>query len=382
LSSNELSNRQFERILLIKPSALGDVIHTVPVLVKLRQRYPQAQIDWMLHPAIADWVGHHPAINRVIYFDRKALAEPRTAPKALWRLLRQLRGGQYDLVIDLHGQLRSAFFTLSTGAPVRIGFDRPRKEIHNSPRNLPVGAYRHGWSGARENSWIAYSHHIPIPTLEVHAVQRYLWLGQMLGFEASSPDFHVPIPPNAIKRVEDLLAANGISHQRILVMSPGTVWETKRWSSEGFAAVGRHFIDQGWSVVLAGSSGDRAVCQHVASLCPGAINLCGQTKVSELAALISRADLCVSNDSGPMHMAVALGRPVVSIFGPTDELWVGPFGRKDAVVRRSLPCAPCYLRTLQKCPNNHVCMREISADQVIARAEQILSSVTMPARAL
>src|SRR5580658_8033682 len=110
LISNHLSSREFHRILLIKPSALGDVIHTVPVLVKLRERYPDAQIDWMLSPAIAEWVGNHPAINRVLEFDRKAMVEPRKAPFLFWRLMKELTTGGYDLVIDLHGQFRSAFF--------------------------------------------------------------------------------------------------------------------------------------------------------------------------------------------------------------------------------------------------------------------------------
>lgn len=372
MNSSELIGREFERILLIKPSALGDVIHTVPIVAKLRQRYPQARIDWMLNPGIADWIGHHAAINNVVLFDRKGLARAKTAPGLLWQLLKTLRDGQYDLVIDLHGQLRSAFFTLTTGAPVRIGFDRPRRENFNSPRNLPAQAYKHGWTGAREKSWLAYTHHIELPTLEAHAVDRYLRLGEMLGFDAGQPDFHVPIPANASARVDELLHQHGISNQRLLIMCPGTIWETKRWPAVGFAAVGRHFMGEGWSVILAGSGGDRAACEEVAALCPGAINLCGQTKVSELAALIGRADLCITNDSGPMHLAVAVDRPVVSIFGPTDEVWIGPYGRAGAVVRRSLPCAPCYLRSIRKCPHGHACMNEIDAREVIRCAvEQI-----------
>jgi heptosyltransferase-1 len=372
LSDNHLSSRDFHRILLIKPSALGDVIHAVPVLTKLRERYPDAQIDWMLSPAIAEWVGHHPAINRVLEFDRKAMVEPRKAPFLFWRLMKELTTGGYDLVIDLHGQFRSAFFTLATGAPVRIGFDRPRKSSQTSVRHLPAEAYKHAWTGAREISWVAYSHHIAIPTLEAHAVDRYLWLGEMLGFSPDNPDFSVPIPQHSIARAGELLGHNGDENRRLLLISPGTIWDTKRWRVEGFAEVARHFMNQDWTVAIIGSAGDRSVCDELASLARGTLNLCGQTKISELAALTQRADLCITNDSGPMHLAVALSRPVVSIFGPTDPLWIGPYGRPNAVVQLKLPCSPCYLRSIRQCPNGHACMRDIDPQDVITRAMEIL----------
>lgn len=374
LPVSELISRKFHRILLIKPSALGDVIHTVPVLVKLRERYPQAQIDWMLTPAIADWVGHHPAINRVLYFDRKALVQPRTAPALFLRLMKELTTGGYDLVIDLHGQFRSAFFTLATGSPVRIGFDRPRKDSQTSNRQIPAEAYKHGWTGAREISWLAYSHHIAIPTLEAHAVDRYLRLGKILGFNPHAPDFHVPISPDAVARAEQLLGNPGPSHQPLLLLCPGTVWDTKRWRTEGFAEVAHHFLQENWKVAVIGSSDDRPVCEKLTTLAPGVLNLCGQTKISELAALTQRANLCITNDSGPMHLAVALNRPVVSIFGPTDPVWIGPYGRPQAVVRLRLPCSPCYLRSVRQCPHDHACMRDITAQDVIARADQMLAA--------
>ncbi len=257
---------------------------------------------------------------------------------------------------------------------MRIGFDRPRKQVQASARQLPAEAYKHAWTGAREISWIAYSHHIPIPTLEAHAIDRYLRLGEMLGFDPGPPDFHVPIPPYAAAAAEELLNLHGISNRRLLLISPGTIWDTKRWRAEGFAQVARHFISRDWSVAVIGSGGDRSACAEVASLCPGVVNLYGQTKVSELAALIRRADLCVTNDSAPMHLAVALERPVVSIFGPTDPLWIGPYGRPHAVVRLALPCSPCYLRSVRQCPYGHACMRDLDAQEVIDRAEQILNT--------
>jgi lipopolysaccharide heptosyltransferase I len=376
LTSPSLRRRQFERVLLIKPSAVGDVVHTLPVLVKLRARYPAARIDWLLTPAIAELVRHHPALSNALLFARQDLARfgrSWSATRGLLKLLATIRQNRYDLVIDLHGQLRSALFALASGSRTRVGFDRPRKAPQSGNRPLTPEAYAHGWTGAREGAWIAYSHRLPIPTLDVHAVDRYLSLAPLLGLDDGPPDFAVPVPAAATARVEGLLRRHGPVARPLALLVPGTLWETKHWHAEGFASVGRHFAARGYGIVLAGSAKERGRCQAVAAACPGAYDLSGQTTLSELAALIQRATLCVTNDSGSMHLAVALGKPVVSIFGPTDPLWVGPYGRPDAVVRVDLPCSPCYLRQLRSCPHGHACMSQVSGDVVIARAESILA---------
>jgi len=132
-------------------------------------------------------------------------------------------------------------------------------------------------------------------------------------------------------------------------------------------------MQKSFAVTLIGSERERALCDEVTKLAPGAINLAGETTLSELAALISRATVCVTNDSGPMHLAVALGRPVVSIFGSTDPVWAGPYRRDGAVLRADLPCSPCYLRQLSRCMYGHACMQEVSAGAVVERAESMLS---------
>ena len=375
--NQSLQKQSFERILLIKPSAMGDVIHTVPVLAKLRARYPQARIDWLLNPAIAELIGGHPALSNVIPFERNLYVRAWRswfAAKGLGRLLSTLRRNRYDLVIDLHGQFRSALLVLATGAPARIGFDRPRKEARSaSDRRLVESAYVHGWTGTREGAWMAYTHRIPIPALDVHAVDRYLWLAPLLGLDGGPPDFRLPLSPEAEIRAGALIERHGLGSKPLAVLVPGTLWETKHWHIEGFAEVARHLMRAGRAVALAGSASERARCQAVAALCPGVSDLSGQTRLSDLAALIRRAEVCVTNDSGSMHLTVAMGRPVVSVFGPTDPVWIGPYGRPDAVVRAGLPCSPCYLRRLQACPNQHACMKEVSGAMVIARLEEVLA---------
>jgi lipopolysaccharide heptosyltransferase I len=375
--THSLCSREFERILLIKPSALGDVIHALPILAKLRARYPTARIDWLLTPAIADLVQHHPALSNAVSFDRHTLARlgrSWSATRGLFQLVTTLRRNRYDLVIDLHGQFRFALLTLVSGARTRIGFDRPSRSARRRSRPLVPAAYRHGWTGAREGAWLAYSHRIPIPTLDVHAIDRYLWLGPLLGLDPGPPEFHVPIPPAAEDRMDEVLAQHDLAGKPLAVLVPGTIWQTKHWHVEGFAALGRHLLATGRAVVLAGAAKEQARCQAVAAGCPGVCNLSGQTSLSELAALIRRADVCVTNDSGSMHLAAALGRRVVGVFGPTDPLWVGPYGQPEGVVRAEVPCAPCYLRKLRACNYGHRCMQEVTAAMVIERVERTLAA--------
>ena len=371
----DLTRREFRKILLIKLSAVGDVVHTIPVLNKLHRRYPMAQLDWLVTPAIAELLRHHPAITNIIEFEREAWSTPwRLTPFASYaRLATKLRAAAYDLVVDMHGQFRTAALTLATGASVRIGFDRPRARVWDaSPRKFPEQARKHAWQGAREGSWVAYTHHIPVPTLDLHAVDRYLNVGPILGLDREPADFSFPIPQSAVSHVETLLAQHGVNRADIVILAPGTIWETKEWGSDKFAKVAGHFMSKGFAVVLIGSQRERVVCEKVVDLAPGAIDLGGRTTLSELAALIRRSAISITNDSGPMHLAVALNRPVVSIFGPTDPIWIGPYGRPYAVLHADLECSPCYLRRLKHCSHGHACMHSVSPLAVIERAETVL----------
>jgi heptosyltransferase I len=370
----DLRTRDFRKILLIKLSAVGDVVHTIPVLNKLRRRYPDTQIDWLVSSTIAEFLGPHPAISNVIEFVREDWATWRPASFAnSARLAGRLRAEKYDLVIDLQGQLRSGLLVVATGAPVRIGFGKPvARRWDELSRKLPDEARKHAWQGAREGSWLAYSHYIPLPSLEVHAVDRYLAVGPMLGLDEGAADFSFPIPREATDRIDALLHYYDIARAKLVALAPGTIWETKQWQSEGFAEVARHFLQKGFAVTLIGATREHALCEAVAALAPGAINLAGETTLPELAALTCRSAICVTNDSGPMHLAVALGRPVVSVFGPTNPLWAGPYHRADAVLQAGIPCSPCYLRQLSRCMYGHDCMNKITAQAIIERSESVL----------
>jgi heptosyltransferase I len=372
-----LRSAEFSRVLLIKPSALGDVVHTLPVLVKLRARYPRARIDWLITPENAEVVRYHPALSNVVLFARRDFSKRGRRWRAFLSfvdLLKQIRRAKYELVIDMHGQVRSAFFTLISGARVRIGFDRPIKRgltmsAEHDLKNVP----NHGWRGAREGSWIAYTHRIPIPTLDVHAIDRYLWIAPLLGLDDNPPDLTIHLSPEASDSVNRLLEEHGVPASKpLVVLVPGTIWETKHWTIEGFAGVARQFLQDGFAVALAGTRRDQQRCRQIAAAAPGTCDLSGKTTPADLAALIRRAEVAVTNDSGSMHVAASLGRPAVSVFGPTNPVHIGPYERPESVVRVDLPCSPCNYRRLSQCPFDHACMKQVTSAMVVERARKVL----------
>ena len=377
--ASELQSAEFSRILLIKPSALGDVVHTIPVLVKLRARYSHARIDWLITPENAEIVRCHPALSNVVLFARRDFSKRGRRWRALlafFDLLKQIRRARYDLVIDMHGQMRSALFALISGARVRIGFDRPIKfsrtiSAEHDLKNIPS----HGWRGAREGSWIAYTHRIPIPTLDVHAIDRYLWVGPLLGLDDDPPDLTIHLSADTVHNVERLLVEHGVpASAPLVVLVPGTIWETKHWTIDGFAGVARQFLQDGFAVALAGTKRDQQRCRRIAAGAPGTCDLSGKTTPAQLAALIRRAEVAVTNDSGSMHVAASLGKPMVSVFGPTNPVHIGPYQRPESVVRVDLPCSPCNYRRLSQCPFDHACMKQVTSAMVVERARKILAA--------
>ena len=168
----------------------------------------------------------------------------------------------------------------------------------------------------------------------------------------------------------------------LAVLAPGTIWETKHWTIEGFATVARDFLDEGFAVALAGTKRDEARCRQIAAAAPGACDLSGKTTPAELAALIERSEICVTNDSGAMHVAASLGKPMVSVFGPTNPVRIGPYQRPESVVRLDLPCSPCNYRRLSQCPFDHACMKHLTSAMVVERVQKILGTAKSHAELL
>lgn len=322
-----------QRILIVKPSAIGDVVHTLPVLNLLRKAYPAAHIAWLVTPACAGMIEGHPQLNDIILFQRKGwLAGVRG-------LVTRLRAEKFDLVLDLQGLLRSGLFCWATRAPVKVGF-----------------------ANARELAPLFYTHKVPVPNVEVHAMDRYLDLAEAVGCGRGPVEYVWPTDDADRAAVRAM-----VGERRYAVLLPGTNWATKRWPVEQFAALVRPLKDRfGLDTVIAGRGPDTAA---LAPLAPDAVNLEGQTSLRQLVALLESAAVVIANDSGPMHIAAALGRPLVTLFGPTNPVRTGPYQRQDTVVRLDIVCSPCYSR---RC-SHQSCLRWLGIEPVLAEVQRQLN---------
>ena len=297
------------RILLIRPSALGDVVRSVPLVASLRQQFPGATIEWLVNAPFAEAVRHHPGLSGLVPFDRQHLGATAKAGRLgpSLEFLAALRRADYDLVIDAQGLARSGLFAWATRAPRRVGF-----------------------ADAREMGWIGLNERHAIGR-DLHSVDRMLALLKAAGVEPL-PDMTLTPPPREIDRLD---RDSRFAHRRVVVLAPGSKWPGKRWPADRFASVARALLERGIeTIALVGSASERASCAPLLEINdPRVVDLMGQTSVGGLMAVIARASLVVANDSAPVHMAVGLDRPMVALYGPTDIDRVGPYRRAGDVIQ-------------------------------------------------
>lgn len=351
---------QVRRILIIKPSSLGDVVHALPFLSSLRHRYPDRYIAWLVEEAAAELLLGHPLLDRVIVSGRKRWGREIRTPsrgsaalRQIAALIAEIREGRYDLVVDLQGLLKSALMVICAGARFRVGL-----------------------AGGREGSGRALTHVVPLPPGPLHAVDRYLEAARFLGADPLSKAFVLPSRPDDGMKAEALLAEAGVGPTTpVIALNPQARWPTKLWGEERFARVGEALARRhGAKIVVIGSSSDLPVARRLASrINPPPFVAAGRTDLKVLIALLKRIDLLVTVDSGPMHLAAAIGTPLVALFGPTDPRLVGPYGGSGVVLRVPLPCSPCSKR---RCviEANRLCMHSISVEEVVDAASTFLAT--------
>ena len=327
----------YRRILIIKPSSLGDVVHALPTLAALRQTFPHAHIAWLVK---RQWAG---LLERVEGLD--AVWPVESGVTGWLSAIRRLRAAGFDLAVDLQGLLRSGAMARLAGCPTRIGF-----------------------ANAREGSPFCYTHRVSVATTEMHAVDRYLLVAAACGASVrGAPEFRLRPLPADRQEVAVLLGRHGLpAREPWIGVSVAARWPTKRWPPEFFATTMDHLQEKGLGrVVLIGGPDDRAAAQAVKGLLRTVpMDLTGATAPGLLPALLESAALLLTNDSGPMHVAAAMGTPVVALFGPTSPTRTGPYGNGHRVLRSGVPCSPCFSRT---CRNTVYleCLKTISPDKVI-----------------
>lgn len=336
-------------ICLIKPSALGDVVQTLPVAECLSQHFPAARLTWVIREELADLVRGHAAVADILTMPR------RPSPKAWGLLLRTLRSRRFDWCLDLQGLLRSAVMTMATGAPVKIGYETAREGSHLAVHGLVPGTDR--------------------PTPPAIRNRRFLeWLG--LPGTLTSSGIALSISDHEFAT---LYLAN--LPRPLFAIQCGAQWETKRWPVEKFSRLAVRAAET-WNggIVLLGSPGERPLVAELErglrQANPGVVlvNLAGRTTLKQLAAVLEQCDFLISNDSGPLHLADAHGIPSLGLFTCTDAVRSGPASPIHELVSTRVACAASYRK---KCPHSgegHLaCLSELDVARAWNALERLVS---------
>ncbi|KPA12259.1 ADP-heptose--LPS heptosyltransferase [Candidatus Magnetomorum sp. HK-1] len=343
-------------ILIVKTSAIGDVTHTLPALNAIRDYYPDAHISWLVEEAAQDIINGHPSIDLVLVSKRKYWIKEfqkgnrLSAIKEFFKFIRKLRQKKYDLIIDFQNLLKSSLFIAMARANKKAGYG--------------VGMAH------SEYSYIVLNQRIPAVPMDYHAVYRELMLVEKLGIPVKRISFDLPVFDSDRNAITELLIREGAKSQSpIIAINPMAKWDTKLWDNTKFSLVADHCVKSGYQVIFTGSHDDNdGVIDIQKQMKHHSINLCGKTTLKSLAALFERSKLLITTDTGPMHIAAALKRPVVAIFGSTAPWRTGPFGSIHDVVRVDLQCSPCLKRNCA----THDCMKQISVDMVLASVQKKL----------
>jgi lipopolysaccharide heptosyltransferase I len=346
-SCRSLAQLDARRIALIKPSALGDIVHALPVLHALRQRFPRAHLTWIVNRSYEPLLRGHPDLDETLPFDRGAgwLNWLRTA-RSLAGFVRELRQPGFDLVIDLQGLLRSGLMTLATGASRRIGL-----------------------ASAREGARWFYTDHVGVPTdfAQLHAVDRYWRVAEALGVGDLPRTFRLAVDPAA-----RLWAGEQLRElpRPWLMLGVGSRWRTKRWLPEHFAALaGQAQAAFGGTAIFLGSPDEAPLSEQVRKGLTGpTLDLTGNTTLPQLVAMLERADVMLANDTGPLHIAVALGRPIVAPYTCTRVQWTGPYGMGHRAVETTVWCRGSCLKRCSRME----CMGELVPDRLWPILQEVL----------
>jgi heptosyltransferase-1 len=339
------------RVLIVRLGALGDVVHAIPVAAALRRAFPAARIDWLVSAK------HREILDRVPVIDRRLVINDRgdaSGGTSLLSAIGELRRARYDVAIDLQGLIKSAVLARSSGAPRVIGFSS-RYARERAARLFYTEAYDPGRGGLYD------------PRETRHVVDINLGVLSLLGISAPAREFPIEdVDTDAARSAREQTGG------RYALLNPGAAWPNKRWPPERLAAIAaelrsRHGL---MSVVLWGP-GEEALAAAVVAGAGGAAVLSPKTAIADLVALARRAALMVSGDTGPTHIAAALGTPIVGIYGPTRPARNGPMSPLDVTVSRDEICQCHHLR---KCRLDRMCLLDIEVAEVLEACERRLAA--------
>jgi len=328
-------------ILIVKPSSLGDILHTMPAVELLKAAWPDAEFHWLAASAFIDVVKYCPSVTNIIEFPRSKLGSAKEFIPAFFKLRRQLRQFHYQMVIDFQGLLRSAFIARMAPADTHVGFESPREPL----------------------AGIFYNRKISIPDNCVHAVDKNLQLAENLCHSRAS-HYRLPSLPEFAVAAERLLETVH-SGEMLIAVALGARWQSKRWPDRFFVNLLNRVLNAlpGCRIVLLGAADSQDSARTIMNALnnPRLLSLVGKTSLPELIEIIHRCDMLICNDSGPMHIAAATGKPVFAFFGPTRPEKTGPYGDKHHIFQRNIDCIGCLKRY---CPNGDLKCHELDIDKI------------------
>ena len=339
------------KILILKPSSLGDVVQALPVLRLLKLHFPQSEIHWWIDSTFRSLLEADPDLSGIVLFERRRWSSPRHWDELL-ASIRQMRAMKFDWVIDLQGLARSGLFAWLANGGVSIGLDDNRE-------------------GARG----FYDFAVPRPGFHAHAVDWYLEVLRFLGVPVRRDFTWLPARPDAAAAVKEKWRPDSA---RWIVLHPGARWSNKRWPAEHFAELvrllARDYEDVKFAIL--GGKNEAPLGESIARAAPNrCLDLTGRTSLPEMTEWVRLGELTVTNDTGPMHVAAALGKPVVALFGPTEPRRTGPYGQINRAIQlTSLSCVPCLKDTCAY-EKPFECLRGVSASVVHAEVLSRLAEV-------
>lgn len=339
------------KILLVRLGALGDIVHAIPVAVALRQTYPDARIDWLVSAKHSDILDLVPALSgRIVVNDRGGASGGST----LMGALREIRRVEYDVAIDLQGLIKSAVMARASGARRVIGFNA-RYARESLARLFYTETHDPGGAG------------LYAPSETRHVVTINLGLLAPLGIQVARPSFDLSVTTSAA-----VAAAIQKVGGHFALLNTGAAWPNKRWPPSHLGALARALrARHGLGSIVLWGPGERALGDEVVALAEGAAVLAPQTTIADVAALAAQASVMVSGDTGPTHIASAVGTPLVGIYGPTRPERNGPLGEDDESVSRASVCVCHHLR---QCRRERMCLLDIDVEEVLAAVERRLAA--------
>jgi len=326
------------RVLIVRTGAIGDVVNALVFAAAVKDARPQAHIGWVAHPLVVPLLAGNPCVDSVHVWPR------RSGARGVWALVRALRAARYDLAVDLQRLQKSALVARLSGAPRVLGFDRGR---------------------CKERSHLWTREQLPKADPRAHMVEQYLDFARYLGVAPAAPRWPLPALAEAREAAERLLAP--LAGAPFVAVNLGASKPEKRWPDQHFAALVAELGRRGQATALTGGPSDRPAAEAVLRALPASsLDLVGRTNLLELTAVLERAALTVTGDTGAMHLAVARNRPVVALFGPGDALRTGPYGQLQRVLRMP-PWDGAQQRTAR--------MEDLAPEVVAAAAHAALAAV-------